>query len=80
MDAEFVISHGMCLPVLNDFGTNEQKTEFMPRMITGEHMWCQMFSEPGAGSDVASLRTSATLDGDQWIINCLLYTSPSPRD
>ena len=69
MDAEFVISHGMCLPVLNDFGTNEQKTEFMPRMITGEHMWCQMFSEPGAGSDVASLRTSATLDGDQWIIN-----------
>lgn len=69
MDAEFVISHGMCLPVMNDFGTDEQKAEFMPSMITGEHMWCQMFSEPGAGSDVASLRTSAVLDGDEWVIN-----------
>ena len=69
MDAEFVISHGMCLPVMNDFGTDEQKAEFMPAMISGEHMWCQMFSEPGAGSDVASLQTKALLDGDQWIIN-----------
>ncbi len=69
MDAEFVISHGMCLPVMNDFGTEEQKAEFMPAMITGETMWCQMFSEPGAGSDVASLQTRAILDGDEWIIN-----------
>ncbi len=69
MDSEFVISHGMCLPVMNDFGTDEQKKQFMPAMISGEHMWCQMFSEPGAGSDVASLQTKALLDGDEWIIN-----------
>ncbi len=68
-DGEFVISHGMCLPVMNDFGTDEQKRTFMPQMITGETMWCQMFSEPGAGSDVASLATKAMLDGDEWIIN-----------
>jgi len=69
MDDEYVISHGMCLPVMNDFGTEEQKREFMPAMISGEAMWCQMFSEPGAGSDVASLQTKALLDGDEWIIN-----------
>ncbi len=69
VDAEYIISHGMCLPVLNDFGTEEQKRQFMPANITGEQMWCQMFSEPNAGSDVASLRTSAILDGDEWIIN-----------
>lgn len=69
MDGEFVISHGMCLPVLNDFGTEEQKKQFMPKNITGEEMWCQMFSEPSAGSDVSSLQTRALLDGDEWIIN-----------
>ncbi len=69
MDSEFVISHGMCLPVLNDFGSDEQKRQFMPKNITGEQMWCQMFSEPSAGSDVASLQTRAIRDGDQWIIN-----------
>jgi alkylation response protein AidB-like acyl-CoA dehydrogenase len=68
-DGEFVISHGMCLPVLNDFGTEEQKRTYMPDNISGEAMWCQMFSEPGAGSDVASLQTRAILDGDEWIIN-----------
>ncbi|MDW3180160.1 MAG: acyl-CoA dehydrogenase family protein [Acidimicrobiia bacterium] len=69
MDGEFVISHGMCLPVLNDFGTEEQKRQFMPKNITGEEMWCQMFSEPNAGSDVSSLQTRAVLDGDEWTIN-----------
>jgi len=68
-DGEFVISHGMCLPVLNDFGTEEQKRAFMPDNIAGRTMWCQMFSEPGAGSDVASLQTRAELDGDEWLIN-----------
>lgn len=68
-DVEYIISHGMCLPVLNDFGTEEQKKQFLPKNISGEHMWCQMFSEPNAGSDVASLRTSAIADGDEWIIN-----------
>jgi alkylation response protein AidB-like acyl-CoA dehydrogenase len=69
MGTEFIISHGMCLPVLNDFGTQEQKKTFMPDIISGRSLWCQMFSEPGAGSDVASLQTKAERDGDEWIIN-----------
>ena len=69
MESEFVISHGMCLPMMNDHGTDEQKRQFMPDLISGKTLWCQMFSEPGAGSDVASLQTKAELDGDEWIIN-----------
>ena len=69
MTYELVISHGMCLPVLNQFGTEEQKREFMPDNIAARTMWCQMFSEPGAGSDVASLQTKAELDGDEWVLN-----------
>ena len=57
MAGELVISHGMCLPVLNEFGTDEQKRRYMPDNIAGRTVWCQMFSEPGAGSDVASLQT-----------------------
>lgn len=69
MSFELTISHGMCLPVLNQFGTDEQKRQFMPKNISGENIWCQMFSEPGAGSDVASLQTKAERDGDEWILN-----------
>lgn len=66
--SSYVISQGMCLPIMNQFGTEEQKRTYMPAMISGEDMWCQMFSEPDAGSDVASLQTKAVKDGDQWII------------
>ena len=69
MTFELTISHGMCLPVLNQFGTEEQKRQFMPDNIAARTMWCQMFSEPGAGSDVASLQTKAELDGDEWVLN-----------
>jgi alkylation response protein AidB-like acyl-CoA dehydrogenase len=69
MAGELVISHGMCLPVLNEFGTEEQKRTYLPDNIAGRTVWCQMFSEPGAGSDVASLQTKAERDGDEWIIN-----------
>ena len=69
MSNDFIISHGMCLPVVNDFGTEEQKRTFLPDNIAGRTLWCQMFSEPGAGSDVASLQTKAERDGDEWIIN-----------
>jgi alkylation response protein AidB-like acyl-CoA dehydrogenase len=69
MAGELVISHGMCLPVLNEFGTEEQKRTYLPDNISGRTVWCQMFSEPGAGSDVASLQTKAERDGDEWIIN-----------
>ena len=69
MTGELVISHGMCLPVLNEFGTDEQKRKFMPDNISARTVWCQMFSEPGAGSDVASLQTKAERDGDEWVLN-----------
>ncbi|MSW21135.1 MAG: acyl-CoA dehydrogenase, partial [Actinobacteria bacterium] len=59
MTGELTISHGMCLPVLNQFGSEEQKKRFLPDNIAGRTVWCQMFSEPGAGSDVASLQTKA---------------------
>ena len=63
------ISHGMCLPMLDQYGTDEQKNTFMKECISGEKIWCQLFSEPGAGSDVASLSTRANRDGDEWIIS-----------
>ena len=63
------ISHGMCLPVLNDYGTHEQKSRHLARIISAEEIWCQMFSEPGAGSDVAGLQMKAERDGDEWVIN-----------
>ncbi|WP_419919566.1 acyl-CoA dehydrogenase family protein [Candidatus Poriferisocius sp.] len=63
------ISHGMCLPVMNDFGTPEQRTRYQARIIRCDDIWCQMFSEPGAGSDVASLATRAVRDGDEWVLN-----------
>ena len=69
MTGELVISHGMCLPVLAEFGTDEQKRTYMPDNIAARTVWCQMFSEPGAGSDVASLQTKAERDGDEWILN-----------
>ncbi len=69
MTGELVISHGMCLPVLNEFGTDDQKRKFMPDNIAARTVWCQMFSEPGAGSDVASLQTKAERDGDEWVLN-----------
>ncbi len=68
-DGEFIISHGMCLPMLAEYGTDAQRQQFLPDMIAGRTLWCQMFSEPGAGSDVASLQSKADLDGDEWVIN-----------
>lgn len=58
---------GMCGPVLIGHGTAEQKAHFLPRMLSGEHLWCQGYSEPGSGSDLASLRMSAVEDGDDFV-------------
>ena len=69
MTYDLLISHGMCLPMMAEYGTHAQKSAYLARIISGEDVWCQMFSEPGAGSDVASLQTRAERDGDEWIIN-----------
>ncbi|WP_067488418.1 acyl-CoA dehydrogenase family protein [Actinomadura hibisca] len=65
----FGIGLGMCGPTLLSIGTEEQKRRYVRPLLRGEEIWCQMFSEPGAGSDVASLQTRAVLDGDTWVIN-----------
>jgi alkylation response protein AidB-like acyl-CoA dehydrogenase len=65
----FGISQGMFGPTLLALGTEEQKQYWIRRMIDGSHVWCQLFSEPSSGSDVASLRTRAERDGDEWVIN-----------
>ncbi len=69
MTGELTISQGMCLPVLAEFGSDEQKDRHLAHLISGEEVWCQMFSEPGAGSDVASLQTRAVRDGEEWVLN-----------
>jgi len=63
------ISQGMCLPMLNEYGTDAQRAAYQGDLISADQVWCQMFSEPGAGSDVASLQMRAVRDGDEWIIN-----------
>ena len=85
----------MLAPVLFKYGTEEQKAHYLPRMLSGEHYWCQGYSEPGSGSDLSSLKTTAVKDGDDYIINgtkiwtthaqfadhifCLVRTDPSVR-
>lgn len=82
-------------PVLQRFGSKEQQDHFLPRILNGEHWWCQGYSEPGAGSDLASLTTSARREGDHYVVNgqktwttlgqhanwifCLVRTDPAAK-
>jgi alkylation response protein AidB-like acyl-CoA dehydrogenase len=63
--------HGIVMlgPLLIRYGTQAQKDFFLPKILSGEHIWCQGYSEPNAGSDLAALATSAVLDGDHWVVN-----------
>jgi len=63
------IGHGMAAPTIVAHGSLAQKARYLRPLFTGAEVWCQLFSEPGAGSDVASLATRAVRDGDEWVVN-----------
>ncbi|HSL57227.1 MAG TPA: acyl-CoA dehydrogenase family protein [Acidimicrobiales bacterium] len=65
----YTIGLGMVIPTLLEYGTPEQKERYVAKALRGEEVWSQLFSEPGAGSDVASLQARAVRDGDEWVIN-----------
>ena len=59
----------MCGPTILAHATDEQKRALIPPLLRGEHVWCELFSEPGAGSDLASVQTRAVRDGDTWVLD-----------
>jgi alkylation response protein AidB-like acyl-CoA dehydrogenase len=63
------IGHGMCGPTVVVWGSEEQKRRYLRPLFTGEEVWCQLFSEPGSGSDFAGLSSKGVRDGDEWIVN-----------
>jgi alkylation response protein AidB-like acyl-CoA dehydrogenase len=68
-DGFFVIGQGMCGPTLMAYATEEQKRHYLPALARGDDIWCQLFSEPVAGSDLAGIKTRAERNGDDWVLN-----------
>jgi alkylation response protein AidB-like acyl-CoA dehydrogenase len=69
LSGSFIIGQGMCAPTMMAYASEDQKQRYLPKLASGEEIWCQLFSEPSAGSDLAGLRTRAVKDGDNWVIN-----------
>src|SRR5215831_629481 len=69
LSGTFIIGQGMCAPTMMAYAKEEQKARYLPKLASGEEVWCQLFSEPHGGSDLAGLRTRAERDGDDWVIN-----------
>jgi acyl-CoA dehydrogenase len=69
LESVFLIGQGMCGPTMMAYAGEVDKKTYLPKLASGENIWCQLFSEPAAGSDVAGLRTRAEKQGDDWIIN-----------
>jgi alkylation response protein AidB-like acyl-CoA dehydrogenase len=69
LTSPFQIGEGMCGPTVMAYGSEDDKRRYLPKIASGEEIWCQLFSEPAGGSDVAGLRTRAARDGDHWVIN-----------
>lgn len=65
----FDIGIGMVAPTLMDWATSEQKRQYLPALASGKHIWCQLFSEPSAGSDLAGINSRAIQDGQNWVLN-----------
>lgn len=65
----FTIGQGMAAPTLMAYASEDQKRRYLPKLASGEEIWCQLFSEPAGGSDLAALRTRSVKDGDDWVIN-----------
>ena len=63
-----IIGHGMAAPTIATHGSGDQRDRYLRRIFTNEDIWCQLFSEPGAGSDLAALATRAARDGDEWVV------------